>query len=85
MSDFCYLCVNNLIEDPIYSALESFRKNQKKNYSFKDYLCSFKLEVFKSEDRKVLFRLQKIENFVAKENERIKINYVKSLDESKQK
>ena len=85
MSDFCYLCVNNLIEDPIYSALESFRKNQKKNYSFKDYLYSFKLEIFKSEDRKVLFRLQKIENFVAKENERIKINYVKSLDESKQK
>ena len=31
MSDFCYLCVNNAIEDPVYSALESFRKNQKKN------------------------------------------------------
>lgn len=85
MSDFCYLCVNNYIEDPVYSALESFRKNDKKNYSFKDYLYSFKLEIFKSEDKKILFKLQKIENFVAKEDERIKINYVKRLEDAKTK
>lgn len=85
MSDFCYLCVNNYIEDPVYSALESFRKNEKKNYSFKDYLYSFKLEIFKSEDKRVLFKLQKIENFVAKEDERIKINYVKRLEDAKTK
>jgi len=85
MSDFCYLCVNNYIEDPIYSALESFRKNEKKNYSFKDYLYSFKLEIFKSEDKRVLFKLQKIENFVAKEEERIKVNYVKRLEDAKTK
>jgi len=85
MSDSCYLCVNNYIEDPIYSALESFRKNEKKNYSFKDYLYSFKLEIFKSEDKRVLFKLQKIENFVAKEEERIKVNYVKRLEDAKTK
>lgn len=85
MSDFCYLCVNNYIEDPIYSALESFRKNEKKNYSFKDYLYSFKLEIFKSEDKRILFKLQKIENFVAKEEERIKVNYVKRLEDAKTK
>lgn len=85
MSDFCYLCVNNAIEDPVYSALESFRKNQKKNNSFKDYLYSFKLEIFKSEDKKILFKLQKIENFIAKEEERIQIKKVKKLEDTNAK
>lgn len=85
MSDFCYLCVNNAIEDPVYSALESFRKNQKKNNSFKDYLYSFKLEIVKSEDKKILFKLQKIENFVVKEEERIQIKKVKKLEDTNAK
>lgn len=82
MSDFCYLCVDNSIEDPVYSALESFRKNKIKNNSFKDYLYSFKLEIFKTEDKKVLFKLQKLENFIAKEEERIKVRKVKSLKDA---
>lgn len=81
MFEFCHLCVNNSIEDPVYSALESFRKNEKKNNSFKDYLYSFKLEIFKSEDRKILFKLKKIENFIAKEEERIQIKKVKKLED----
>lgn len=43
MSEFCSLCLNNLIDDPIYSALESFRQNKNKNNSFKNYLYSFKI------------------------------------------
>ena len=35
MSDFYYLCVNNYIEDPIYSALESFRKMKKRTILLK--------------------------------------------------
>lgn len=81
MFEFCDLCVNNAIEDPIYSALESFRKNNVKNNSFKDYLYSFKLELFKSEDKKVLFKLKKIENYIAKEEDRIQIIKVKSIEE----
>lgn len=81
MFDFCNICVNNSIEDPVYSALESFRKNKIKNNSFKDYLYSFKLEIFKSSDKKILFKLKKIENYIAKENERIQIKKVKSLEE----
>lgn len=81
MFEFCHLCVNNSIEDPVYSALESFRKNEKKNNSFKDYLYSFKLEIFKSEDKRILFKLKKIENFIAKEEERIQIKKVKKLED----
>lgn len=81
MFEFCHLCVNNSIEDPVYSALESFRKNEKKNNSFKDYLYSFKLEIFKAEDRRILFKLKKIENFIAKEEERIQVKKVKKLED----
>lgn len=83
MSDFCYLCINNSIEDPIYSALESFRKNKKKNNSFKDYLYSFKLEIIKSEDKKFLIKLQRTGDNILKENERIKIIQVKRLEDAR--
>lgn len=81
MYDFCYLCISNNIEDPIYSALESFRKNKNKNNSFKDYLYSFTLEIFKSEDKKIMFKLKKLKNFVAKEEDRIKVKEVKKLED----
>lgn len=81
MFDFCNLCVNNSIEDPVYSALESYRKNTIKNNSFKDYLYGFKLELFKANNKKILFKLKKIENYIAKENERIQIKNVKNLEE----
>lgn len=81
MSEFCYLCINNNIEDPVYSALESFRINKNKNNSFKDYLYGFKLEIFKSEDKKILLKLQKIENYIAKEEERIIVRKVKNIEE----